>query len=224
MGVKTHTLSAFEKRLAKYFQSIVLPSDKVSGSKFGTARANRLSTVNDNFTTSIGLFTHGEGKKGKTNNNGNNKKARDGKRGEDLTRKTDPEGTGVPARLQAGFNPRRCRPGRQGSGSGTPAPPDRCSDPRGRAALRSPPRPGPAGHFQPGQPAAPRGGGASAALGGAAAPRRAGNEGLTAAGAGRGAEPNGLRGRRPPPPTPATTTIGRPAHAGRAAPLPCGAG
>lgn len=140
--MKTHTLSAFEKRLAKYFQSIVLPSDKVSGSKFGTARANRLSTVNDNFTTSIGLFTHGEGKKGKTNNNGNNKKARDGKRGEDLTRKTDPEGTGVPARLQAGFNPRRCRPGRQGSGSGTPAPPDRCSDPRGRAALRSPPRPG----------------------------------------------------------------------------------
>lgn len=73
---------------------------------------------------------------------------------------------------------------RTGSGGRTPAPPDRCSDPA--PAPRSP-----AGHFQPDQPAAPRGGGASAALGGAA---RAGSKGLTAAG-----EPSRPGSRCPPP-------------------------
>lgn len=142
------------------------------------------SLINGNFTYPVHLCTRGGGKKKKRKTYIKDIRATEEAIKASLGKKL--------LRWQVrslGFR-RGLIPPREGSGGGTPAPPDRCSDPA--PAPRCP-----AGHFQPDQPAAPRGGGASAALGGAA---RAGNKGLTAAGAGRGAQPGGARWARQPVP------------------------
>lgn len=143
---------------------------KLSGCKFGTTLAIRLHPLTG-ISSILFSFVHAE----KIKRMGRAIKASLGKKA--------PKGTGALAGLQAGV-PRLCRPAREGRRR-DPYPAGQVQRPRARAAL-------PAGHFQPDQPAAPRGGGASAVPGGAA---RAASKGLTA-GAGRGAQ----RARQPVPP------------------------